>query len=566
MSANYLKSTFATTLFAAVFFMGFALPGQAANYRWTGGGTTHLWSDVGNWEVQMVDWEPAATPPGTGDLVMLGDTTATDESQEIVLTDDVEILQLKMEATGNRNYVISGAPDDTHTLTLTAAIWEPAIEQVTDATCDLVLRVKVSFSAATGAYLRLYSSAHARMIAQREVTASSTGTYSLFIYGNVKDVGEPAVGGILELQAPMGINSKRLAVNNSGVLLLNYESENPVVASSLALNTHGSLWVQRSATIDGGLWFSSRGYIRAYQSGDSNIVLNVKDVHRGGDYHIGPSLPESAATFTLTINNMTGPVDSGIHTPDLNLASNTVLALGRNQTLPISLQVLSGIHGAGALVKSTIAPGYQATSTIGLTNTYSGGTFVEDGTMQLIGGDVPVTIGSTTNQYFRGQIGPGLLSVGTNGVFDLNGIDQAVSSLQGEGTVLLGGATLSLTNGVAPGTNGAGTLTIDETGELKLEASGTSQFEFTPDAAVFDRVVFADAAKLTLAGTLEIVAPPDFWEYGSGRYTLFEMAGGPLEGAFTKIIPPVGMIAEIDTSAGDVVLVLRIGGTTILVR
>ncbi len=566
MNTSRLTSKFTTAILAASFLMVSALSGQAATYRWTGGGSDDFWSTVGNWEVNSGSWVPAATAPGAGDVAILGNATATDEAQEVILNNNVAILRLEMEATGNRDYVISSSPNDAYTLSLTAAIWVSAFDQAAGATCDLTLRVKMDFSAASSTYARLYSTAHARVIAERKITTSGAkNAETLYLYGKAINPGAPGPGGILELRVP--ISPFRLTMNFGAVLLLNYEGEDPVVTSNISLNSYSSIWVQRSASIAGGLWFSTLPtvYVRAYQAGDSNIVLNVTDFQRGGNYDIGPSLPESSATFTLTIQNMNGPSTSGTHAPDMNLASNTVLVLGRDQTLPTSMQVLPRIYGAGAVMKSKIAPSYLATSTIGMTNTYTGGTFVNDGTLKLIDGYVPVTVGSTTTNYFFGQIGPGLLSLGTNGIFDLNGIDQTVSTLQGGGKVLLGGATLSLTNGVAPGTNGVGTLTIAETGELTI-VGGTSRFDFTSNTAVFDRVVLTEAAQLTLAGALVVTAPSDFSEYGSGRYTLFDLNGGVLVGAFSTIIPPDGMAAEIDDSSGDVVLVLRMSGTIIVVR
>lgn len=211
------------------------------------------------------------------------------------------------------------------------------------------------------------------------------------------------------------------------------------------------------------------------------------------------------------------------------------------------------------------------TQDIGASNAYTGGTYVKQGTLRLIGGECPVDnaafLAGATGEtaYVEGQIGPGLLSVDPGATFSLNGIDQTISALHGAGTIQLAGGTLTATNGVSPGTNSVGTLTVAGTGDLHVSGSA-SQFEFTVDTSVFDRVLFSDAANLELGGVLEIVAPEGFSDYGSGQYTLFDLNGGSVSGMFSKIVPPSNMLAEVDSSSGDVVLSLRLSGSLLSIR
>ena len=73
---------------------------------------------------------------------------------------------------------------------------------------------------------------------------------------------------------------------------------------------------------------------------------------------------------------------------------------------------------------------------------------------------------------------------------------------------------------------------------------------------------------MSLGGTVQIVGPEGFADYGSGRYTLIELNGGDILDAFDTLIPPEGMEAEIDTLSGNVEVILsKIPiGTVILLR
>jgi hypothetical protein len=81
-------------------------------------------------------------------------------------------------------------------------------------------------------------------------------------------------------------------------------------------------------------------------------------------------------------------------------------------------------------------------------------------------------------------------------------------------------------------------------------------------------VTLPNGANLTLGGALQVTAPDGFSDYGAGSYKIIDLTGGSINGSFASIIPPDRMTAQVDTSSGDVVLVLvrRPTGSAITVR
>lgn len=126
-----------------------------------------------------------------------------------------------------------------------------------------------------------------------------------------------------------------------------------------------------------------------------------------------------------------GPIDTG---------EGNLVAIGGNQN-----SVISGvISGAGALAKDD-----QGLLTLNNVNTYTGKTFLHNGTIRLGPmGNLPVT----ELEFLGGQ----------TAVLDLNGRDQAFASVTslygGTGRILLGGATLSVNPSIMTGTPYSGTI------------------------------------------------------------------------------------------------------------
>ena len=195
-------------------------------------------------------------------------------------------------------------------------------------------------------------------------------------------------------------------------------------------------------------------------------------------------------------------------------------------------------------------------------NTFSGGLEITDGGPGAAAfeiDDTPARLPDT-----------GEIMIHTNGILEYNvSIADTVGSLTGVGIVRLGGSTITAAEGVAPGTNDtmAGALTVDENGSLVLGSSSTNTFGLDALASPGDMVVMPNASgNLTLDGTLEV---SDLGGLEPGDYTLFDLNGGTIGGAFTATNMPPKLLGSIDTSSGDVVLTVTLAplaGTVITIR
>lgn len=191
-------------------------------------------------------------------------------------------------------------------------------------------------------------------------------------------------------------------------------------------------------------------------------------------------------------------------------------------------------------------------------NTFSGGLEITDG-------------GPTAAAFTLGSGGQlpdvGTVLIHTNGVLDCNGNTDTIGGLAGIGTVLLGGSTLTVSEGVAPGTNTVlgGALTVAEPGALALGGSAVSVFDLDAPGGLNDAVVLSDAGcSLTLGGTLQV---RDLGGLDTGSYTLFDLNGGSISGDFSAIGIPQGFKASLSVDSGDVVLsVVKMKGTLFMIR
>ncbi|HWC58871.1 MAG TPA: autotransporter-associated beta strand repeat-containing protein [Verrucomicrobiae bacterium] len=202
---------------------------------------------------------------------------------------------------------------------------------------------------------------------------------------------------------------------------------------------------------------------------------------------------------------------------------------GANPTAYPTLYVIGGVN-TNSVFNGTISDGAAATSLIfngpgslalAGSSTFSGGTTVNGGTLF-----VNSSAGSGT--------GTGPVSINPG------------ATLGGNGTI---GGQVSFAAGttLAPGYNGAGTLTI--TNDLGLNNASTLQFEL---GSVSDQV--AVTGNLNVGGILNVTATNGF---GPGTYTLFTYGGTLSIGTLTLGSLPPGYGYTIDTSVnGQVNLVV----------
>ncbi len=192
------------------------------------------------------------------------------------------------------------------------------------------------------------------------------------------------------------------------------------------------------------------------------------------------------------------------------------------------------ISGAGQLIKDGTGKLILSNGS----NSYSGGTAVNNGTLQVgAGGALPAT-------------GPVTLANAAGVTLDLNGFSQTVSSLAGGGSsggnVLLGGGNLSTggdntSTAFAGSITGAGSLTKTGTGTLTLTGTGSSV-----------------AALAVTAGNLT---------FGGGTLTLTQSTGTALTVGAAGAMPGLTIQggATLDASATNTVFVSGSAGTAVTV-
>lgn len=146
-----------------------------------------------------------------------------------------------------------------------------------------------------------------------------------------------------------------------------------------------------------------------------------------------------------------------IQAPAIHLAENTFIDLLGDQEIPTTVERAAGIHGEGGLRKSQASGrGVRTVAVIGEKNTYTGGTFIEAGTLRLAKATIPAKdIPNPPETEYAGCLGPGPLRVSAGAAFDLDGQEQNVASLHGEGEILLNGGTLVVADPDASDFSGA---------------------------------------------------------------------------------------------------------------
>ena len=109
-------------------------------------------------------------------------------------------------------------------------------------------------------------------------------------------------------------------------------------------------------------------------------------------------------------------------TGTINLASGSVLAYDSSQTSEFD----GTITGAGELQVGTSSSTGVTTLILGGQNTYAGGTDVQNGTLKLA---------KNPTSGAGALLGTGAVTIGSDGILDLNGCPLTLNSMSGEGTI-----------------------------------------------------------------------------------------------------------------------------------
>lgn len=189
------------------------------------------------------------------------------------------------------------------------------------------------------------------------------------------------------------------------------------------------------------------------KAGAGTLVLSGSNTYGGGTSlnagTLAIGMPDALGTGALQMSGGTTLRTLGnfLVSNAVSLSSGTAII----DTGTFDSALTGVISGAGTLSKTG-----TGTLTLSGANTYSGATWIQEGTLRMGGAGV------LSNQT--------AVQISAGAVFDLNGITQTVGSLSGTGDVLLGGTTL-----IAGGNNSSTTYsgTISGAGSLLKGGSGT---------------------------------------------------------------------------------------------
>ena len=338
------------------------------------------------------------------------------------------------------------------------------------------------------------------------------------------DLGVAATSsGILKYTGAAGTLAKAINVLGNGTDTIQ-NSGTGLLTLTGTITKNGTILTLKGGTY--GITVSGAGTIAGSNSGSDLIVDGGPVTLATANSYNGPTSIINGATLNANVTNAL-PTTNGRTAVSLDQSGtgNSTLALGASQsvlsltgattskvtlganTLTVGTStgtttfagVISGTNGN--LIKDS-----ASTLSLSNTNTYTGTTTVNTGTLLLSGGG---TIG-TGNLV----LGGGTFSIAsiTAGSYALSGSQ----SLTGAGTILgAAGKTLTVAGTLAPGSSGPGTITLDT---VAVTLSGTSTFEFTNTgftAGSYDLVqgtVGGGTESITFGGTLNL-------NFSGGTYT-----------------------------------------------
>lgn len=409
--------------------------GVRQRYRWTGATGDGDWHGADNWAVEADPdaWVRAETVPGREDEVILDDTAPHDR-RRLRLAKTVEIGMLIVSATDGPDFRLEAADDAADTPALRLS-FDTALVQSPECAVTLTLRVPLQLTHLGNVNFQLESHAGARVVLDAPVTLEAGGRHALNV--RVGD-GVREVAGGLEIRAP--VDTGRFSIGAGAHVWFN--TPQPLARGTL-IARDGMLWLMQDAKIDDVHHFSATLAVQADAEAPEGVLLHAGSLTRGGHLRLEPDGRDARQGVTVSVQSLHhGAPNSAA--PRVSLASGTTLDLRGNQTVPLRADRAAGIHGAGRLVKSeSRGRGVAPVGDIGDRNHYTGGTFIEQGGLRLVAATVPVNdLPGASQVQLAGSLGPGPLLLAKDGFFDLNGLQQTVTSLHGEGTVRLNGGRL----------------------------------------------------------------------------------------------------------------------------
>lgn len=501
---------------------------------WTGAGDGSSWNDPGNWNTAVV---PTTNNMANTVPVYLGYAdggNVPDTPQAITLTANTAIWGIVVAAEGNRQVTVSGS-------SLTFPIRADVI------TIDADAESETTFSCDLGIY--------------RRANLKNPSTQDLIIAGNMFRPTPDLGSGGYEIHYYGGNNKLRLQGTSIGPFnhwtggIIICETDGQSVERWQPKTAAASLHLAANANIGSMTVSAPSNVIRRIGSADRVVSVGEfmgLDNTATAKAFLAPGEP-GQGHLTFRVKRF---VDAYVETS----ADSTVEIITHSTTdrRRMAFADNPGITGPGS-VRLNMTFSVEI-FTVERAMNYTGTTRLDTGVL-LIGSTL---VGETTVYGALSPASP--VTVNSNATLRLHADHaETVGGLGGSGTVQLRGTSLTVRGvGLAAGTHDL--LRVEDAGAVIL--AGTNVISFSSNTNAFDKVALTGAANLTLGGVLEITAPEGFFEYGSGRYTLFGLGSGSISGSFATIVPPAGMIAEIETDDGDVVLLLSQtpNGTVIVVQ
>ncbi len=466
--------------------------GRTQAAEWTGLGDGTTWGDANNWDTLDV--------PDTATEDAVFGNLSPDAAQLITLDADVTIRDLLFSATGNRSYTIN---DNGGGETLSLRRWNGNTGAGTQ---TLTQNAKTFYTAP--ATIMNWGDGNTLVINGGQRIASTTSTIHWQTYDQGKvllnsDWGENSGGNAQPLASEGTTGTSEIILNHAHAWAEPNETQNSKINASalmsIAADTRvGGLQLHASGTVT----LSIRYDGRAHAAAGSQRVLSVEQLINPGNINFVDDAPGSAVNGGVTL--LLTSAFSFDHLTDINFGTQAdgiveFAPVAVSDSPPKHTDSFSDISGAGKVVVS----GSDTMVHVAGAWSHTGGTDVNAGTLQLGG----ALVHPSTPQAGVGSLpDTGAVTVNTGAILDLNGNSESIGKLAGSGAVHLGGATLTLTEGVSPG-NSMGTLTVSEAGTVVFAAGSVYTFDY--DTLDQDLLVLEDAT-LSAVGPWTLDVGPSF--------------------------------------------------------